>query len=138
MTFKIAFFKGSGRIGDKLIRWWTRGPYSHCEFIFSDGMAGAATVYDGVVVRSRNFDPNDWDFIELPASLEAKARQWFVDHEGKAYDFVGDLRFIFGFMTPSKDKWFCSRACADALGMGEAWRYDPNMLAWVLRSIAMI
>jgi hypothetical protein len=138
MTFKIAFYKGKGLIGNRLIKWWCRGQYSHCEMIFSDGITAAATITHGVHMQLRSYDHTEWDFIELPASLEAKARQWFVDHEGKAYDYLGDIRFIFDFIPASKDKWFCSSACAAALGFEDAWRYDPNALAATLHSLAVI
>jgi hypothetical protein len=134
MTFRIAFYKGKGRLFDNLIRWWERGPYSHCELVFSDGATASSTVKNGVRITRRVMHENDWDFIELPAHLEIRARQWFTEHEGKAYDYLGDIRFIFDFLSASRDKWFCSRACADALGIKEAWRYGPNTLASALRS----
>lgn len=128
MAFRIAFYKGEETWLGQLIRWWDNGPYSHCELVFSDGTWGTAYYKGGVLLRPRLVSPDDWDFIELPAHLEPAARAWFEAHEGKSYDYLGLLRFVFDFLSPSRDKWFCSRACADALGMTEGWRNTPNEL----------
>ena len=43
--FKAAFYKGThpgvAGIYNRLVRWWTRSPYSHVELIFFDGGSGA-------------------------------------------------------------------------------------------------
>jgi hypothetical protein len=80
----------------------------------------------------------EWDFIELPAHLEANAREWFESHKGKAYDYLGDISFVLDFIPASRDKWFCSRACAEALGLVEPWRYGPNTLAAAIRSLSTL
>lgn len=133
MAFKIAFFKGKGKtwnskLGGAIIRWWENGPYSHCELVFSDGVWAGAVAFNGVVLRPRSVDPADWDFIDLPAGKEEDARKWFKEHEGKSYDYIGLGRFVFDFFRASRDKWFCSRACADALGVIDGWREGPNSL----------
>jgi hypothetical protein len=141
MAFKIAFFKGEGSLKARLfgyvVRWWDRGHYSHCELIFSDGLSGTA-FSGGVVLRQRTFSDGEWDYIDLPTHLESAARKWFQDHEGKSYDYVGLLRFVFGFLSPSRDKWFCSRACADALGLMDGWRESPNGLYSEIRNAVLL
>lgn len=135
MAFRIAFRKRSNKLFARLIQWWERGPYSHCELVFSDGATASATITDeGIYIGRKVMLESEWDFIDLPAHLEAKARKWFEDHEGKAYDYLGDISFVLDFIPASRDKWFCSRACADALGLHEPWRYGPNTLAAILRS----
>jgi hypothetical protein len=136
--FKIAFYKGKGRIGDKLIKWWDNGPYSHCELVFSDGMWGTAYGQHGVVLWKRDGNPETWEFIELPAHLEARARKWFEDNCGKSYDYFGLARFVFDFLPASRDKFFCSHACAAALGMKEGWRNGPNGLAAAIENALVI
>lgn len=129
MTFKIAFFKGKTTIWGRLIRWWDNGPYNHCEIVFSDGMWGSALAKGGgVVLRRPKVKPSDFDYIELPAHLEPAARAWFESHLGKSYDFKNILRFILDFLPASRDKWICSSACSDALGLAEGWRKGPNTL----------
>lgn len=138
MNFKIAFYKGKPSLLARVIRWLDKGPYSHCELVFSDGVWGTAREGKGVLLRSLITVESDWDFVDLPAHLEPAAREWFVQHEGKAYDYVGVVRFLFGFLNPARDKWFCSRACADALSLTGGWRESPNGLYEELVNAAVI
>lgn len=32
-VIEIAFYKGRTRWLDRVIQWWTKGPYSHCEVV---------------------------------------------------------------------------------------------------------
>lgn len=137
---KIALYKGTrpGLPGmyNRLVRFWERGKYSHCEIVFSDGWSASSSFMDGGVRFKRiEFDPSRWDFIDLPDSLETAARKWFVEHEGKAYDYWGNIRFMFGWLPDSKDKYFCSEAVVAALGLNDPWRYGPNALWAVLKSM---
>jgi hypothetical protein len=140
----IAAFYKSTRPGwagmyNRLVRWWERGQYSHCELIFSDGMAASSSFMDGGVRFKRiEFNPEHWDFIELPAWIdESAARAWFVLHEGEPYDLRGNLSFAIDFIPNDPGKSFCSKALGAAIGMWESWRFGPNALAAVLRFIYM-
>ena len=140
MTFQAAFYKGTRPgwqgIYSRLVRWIGKGAYSHCEILFSDGMAASASYIDkGVRFKRIEFNPENWDFIDLPASLEAAAREWFVLHNGARYDWRGNVWFVIPWITHSKSKWFCSEALAAALGFAEPWRYEPNEIAIALRSV---
>jgi hypothetical protein len=134
---KAAFYKGTrpGLHGlyNRFVRWWTRGNYSHIEVMFSDGMSGSSSFLDGGVrFKKIDFDPANWDFIDLPDELESASRAWFTTHEGKAYDYWMNLRFCFGFMPESKDKYACSESCMASLGFTDAWRFEPNVMASAL------
>lgn len=136
--FRAAFYRGTrpglAGIYNRLVRWIDRGPYSHCEMIFSDGLAASASWMDsGVRFKVIEFDPEHWDFIDLPLEKEAAAREWFRDHLGEGYDLLGNLRFLFGWIKESVDRWFCSEAFAAALGMGDPWRHGPDGLAVLLK-----
>ena len=137
--FRAAFYTatrpGLPGLYNRLVRWLDRGPYSHCELIFSDGMAASSSFMDdGVRFKRIEFDATHWDFMALPGSKERYARAWFAAHQGKAYDLMGNLRFLLGFAPDSRDKWFCSEALAASLGLADAWRYGPNGLAEILKS----
>jgi hypothetical protein len=137
MTFQAAFYKGTrpGMAGlySHGVRFWTRSPYSHCELVFSDGWAASASFIDGGVrFKQIAFDPDNWDFIELPVSLERAARDWFGSHVGEPYDVWGNVRFLIPPLRDSANAWFCSEAFAASLGMPEPWRYDPGTLSRVL------
>lgn len=133
MSFRAAFYKGTrpGLPGvyNHLVRKWERGPYSHCELIFSDGMSASASFEDkGVRFKAIDYTPENWDFIDLPPHLEGPARAWFEDHDGWSYDIRGNFHHVIGFIPASTKKKFCSSACAEALGMPTAWRFGPNAL----------
>lgn len=132
-TFQIAFYKGT-HVGvkgwyNRLVRWWTRGPFSHVEVVFSDGACGSASYVDGGVrYTSIDFNLAKWVLVPLPAALEPAARAYFDVHQGEGYDLLGNLRFLFDFLPDDPRKKFCSEAVAESLGIADGWRFDPNTL----------
>lgn len=137
---KAAFYKatrpGWQGIYSWLVRKVDRGPYSHCELVFSDGMSGSASWVDGGVrLKAISYDPARWDFVELPDHLEPAARQWFEDHKGEGYDLLGNLRFVFWMVRESAKDWFCNEADGAAIGHLEPWRLGPNGFAAQLRTM---
>lgn len=136
---RIAFYKGtrSGLQGlfNILVRWWTCGPYSHCELIiseFPDGavLCGSASQIDGGVRLKRMvLDPTRWDVLYLPRGEEERALEWFEQRLGHRYDYFGLIGFLARPIKGSGKRWFCSEAVAAAVGMVEPWRFCPNTLA---------
>ena len=126
---KIIFYGNKqGNIFDKLIRWWTspladmfngkwKDSYSHCEILFSDGMMFSASQYENRTrYRRHNRRSKSWVVIDITGTTsdEMLVRFYCDRIEGKRYDYLGILGFIFG--TPdSKSKWFCSEACTSVL-----------------------
>ena len=145
MTMWVAFYKGTrpGLAGNfnRGVRWWTHGPYSHCELVIAllaDGQAqcwSSANLDGGVRPKLITLDPAHWDVIEVPWANPFEALDWFVLHEGDRYDTLGLFGFVGRRGDGDKDKWWCSEACAAALGLDEPWRYCPNALAAILRSM---
>lgn len=145
---QVAFYKGTkpGLPGvfNRSVRWWTNGPYSHCELVVSrlpNGQArcwSSANLDGGVRAKGITLDPAHWDLVDVPWADLAAAVEWFRLHDGDGYDTLG----LFGFVGPRGDgdqgKWFCSEAVAAALGADDPWRFDPNTLAAVLRSMARL
>lgn len=133
MSFRAAFYKGTrpGLAGlyNRGVRAKERGPYSHCELVFSGGLSASSSFSDGGVrFKLIEYDPARWDFVALPQHLEAPAREYFVAHEGESYDLMGNVYQLFGFVPPASRKQFCSEACGAALGLPDAWRFGPNAL----------
>ena len=140
MAFKIAFFKGNhpglGGIYSRFVRWWTIGKYSHAELVFSDGISASSAFMDGGVrFKKVVYNDTDWDFLTLPDVLENDAKIWFIQHNGKAYDYWANIRFALGFMPDSKDKYQCIEACMASLGFNDAWRFEPNIAKVVLEKL---
>lgn len=134
---RAAFYKGTrpGIQGlySRAVRLWTKSLYSHCELIFSEGMAASSSYLDGGVrFKPIEFDPEHWDFVDLPPHLERAAWAWFFAHQGQGYDLIGNVHFIVGPVGDAKNLWFCSESIAAALGLPDPWRYDPGTLASAL------
>lgn len=137
---KIAFYKGTRPFPQGIfnmgVRWWTGGPYSHCEIIFSSGISASSSFIDGGVrFKQIAYDNDRWDFIDLNKNLEHFVRDWFDNHAGEKYDVLNLFGFIWRRKDGSRKKWTCSEACAAAWGLEEPWRYDPNSLYYILKSI---
>ncbi len=134
---RIAFYKGTrprlAGIYNRGVRVVTKGKYSHCEAIFSDGMSASASFADGGVrFKSIQYDPAHWDFIEIPDVFEPRIRKWFEDHKGDSYDVLGNVHFLVPLVGDDKSRWCCSEALAAAIGVVDAWRFHPNSLYAIL------
>jgi len=141
-VIKVAFYKGT-RPGIKGIynigvRKWTRSPYSHVELIFPDGEAASSSAEDGGVrFKTIEFDPANWDIIELPAALYAQAAyNWFAIHEHEGYDYWGNAHFVVSIIGGNRRRWFCSEAVAAALGIKTPERFDPGSLYAIVKAMA--
>ena len=134
----IAFYTARGNWWNRLIRWWTGSPYSHCELVIGKrghkGLCWSSSNRDGGV-RTKSIAVYDghWDVIDLPWADPAKiaaARQLFA---GARYDWLGVFLFAFGFHA--KKRWFCSEICATALGISNGHNYSPATLRTLVLDI---
>lgn len=137
---EAAFYKGTrpGLPGvyNRLVRWWTKGKYSHCEIVFGGNVCGSSSFMDGGVrLKQIEMDPAHWDFIDLPDKIEMQAMRWFCAHAGEKYDILGNLHFVIGGIGDDRNKWFCSEAIAAALNLTDPWRYDPAILFSTLQQL---
>jgi len=126
---KIAFYKGRTRFLDRIVQWWTRSPYSHCEIVFDsvNNLCATSSFIDGGVrIKLIELDEIKWDVVDVDGDENA-VLDWFMLHLGEKYDLLG----LVGFIIPIsgwRNRWFCSEACAASLGYAEAWRFSPAML----------
>lgn len=140
MAFRAAFYKGVRPgvpgIYNRGVRWWTRGPYSHCELVFSSGVSASASYMDGGVrFKWIEYDPAHWDFINLPEQLETKALAVFQKKQGDRYDLLGNVHFVISAVGDDDGKSFCSEILGEALGLLEPYRFSPNALSVILKSM---
>ena len=140
---KIAFYKGTRKglagIYNRGVRFVTKGKYSHCEVIFSDGLSASASFADGGV-RFKRIDYSDlnWDFIEIDDKFEEASRKWFEEHEGLGYDLIGNLHFFLPMIGDNRYKWSCAESIAASLYIYDSWRIHPNSLYSLLKSFYAI
>jgi hypothetical protein len=146
---KVAFYKGMPgtfftNLGDKLIRWWTNGPYSHAEIITQTNDKGEVYSHSAVFLngagvrsiwRSDIVEPN-WDVVELPEIDPSGVEAWFAARQGCKYDLIGLLGFVWRRDQYSKNKYFCSETVMDSLGIAEGWRFDPNALKPIIDKLS--
>ncbi len=134
-TCYLAFYKGKDTFFNKFISWWTVGLYSHVEIVIDNKMYSSSFIDGGV--RSSNivdFSDGKWDIVCLSDIDIDYVLQWFKNNEGKKYDLMGILGFIFRPIENDKSKYFCSESVAASLGYNESWRLDPNTLYAILTS----
>lgn len=121
---KLAFYKGQGHklsesVTDTLIRWWTKGPYSHVEMIFSDNYwFSNSPRLKKTRLGPVEFSPEKWDFIELSLSDEQEkvVRAWAERQVGTSYDWLGIFfTQVLHWGISDDDKWFCSELIVAAL-----------------------
>lgn len=132
-------------LADAITRFFTKGPYSHCELVvkrtvFTNGShyehevyydCFSSSVQDGGV-RCKQIDVGDntkWDLIQLNNVSEEQIKAYFDRTSGKAYDWWGAIGIALG-IKQKRSKYFCSEWCFNALkNTEEGWRFSPNQLA---------
>jgi len=141
MTIYIAFYKGRGgnwwqRTQDRLIGFFTRGRYSHCEIAVQTAginyQCFTASPRDGGArAKSMPLPPAKWDLITVDASYD-DVINFYALHKGKKYDWLGVIGFVL-HTKQSLNRYFCSEYCAEFLGFPEPWRFSPNDLYAILK-----
>lgn len=132
MTIITALYTGRGDRFNALVRRWQRSPYSHTELVWprGDGLwaCWSSSVSDGGVrCKVMVLNPAHWQLWAIPGDAAA-AKQWFAQREGQGYDLLGLLGFAWRPWQGRHDRWWCSEACAAAVGATEPWRWD--VAAW--------
>ena len=87
----------------------------------------------GVRFRRIVLDPKMYDLFSTdnPAIVAAK---WMRDNQGRSYDWNLILGYLSWLIPDKKNAVICSEACAEMLGIGDAWRFDPCALVAVVIS----
>ncbi len=141
---KVAFYKGKGNFIDWCIRFWTRSIYSHVELIYIPDECTMVSLLSSsqrdVGVRYKKipleyFKKENWTLIDVPKNIDAYfVRQFFLEKYGSKYDFKGILLSQFlPLKRHSKNKYFCSEFCAEALGFSQPHTYSPQGLYTALQ-----
>jgi hypothetical protein len=126
---KIAFYKGRGGKVHKIIRWWTKSPYSHAELIMPDGVTWISIspfLTSRVSARMRYTieNPDDWDYVTFQLSHREPVKSYqlsqlykFIEMtQGSKYDWIGMIVSQFcPYLIKRRDRWYCSEWIAHAL-----------------------
>lgn len=117
-TVQILFYKGRGRIFEKIIRKWTKSPYAHSEFARTDGYMHSNDRFKLISrIKPTTNSTHDWDSISiiLPTLIVDRVQKRQITKKiGIKYDWLG---IAFSQVAPlnlhNKNKWFCSKTNAD-------------------------
>lgn len=143
MTMQLAMYKGPateflhkiGHAGTCLV---TGSIYSHCELVFGPplqsgrSLCASASMRDkGVRFKHINLSSGRWDVYPLAYDREAEpyAYDWFLQHQGIPYDYLGLAWFVLpirAFNQPNRV--FCSEAIALALRLPKPHKFHPQRL----------
>lgn len=129
---QLALYKGPAddlahKIGHAAVCLLTGSKYSHVELVIN-GICWTSSARDGGV-RGKAIDLTSgrWDVHPITGD-EDRARAWFSAHNLENYDWAGVLRFALPFLPQRENQWFCSEACAAALGLPNPENYTPQSL----------
>lgn len=126
MKYYVAFYRGRGRLADRIVSFATRSPFTHCELIRSDTVPRSGDTVRcisasgrdrGVRIKDITLDPDKWDIFAVPW---APADTWerAEAHLGAPYElWTMVLSQLFNFRRGSPGRWFCSELIAHALGL---------------------
>lgn len=128
----LAFYKKPKTIFEKIIKFFTKSDYVHCE-VASVKLSNSFYGYSSepfVGVRSKwiDYTSDEWDFLPLPKEFNAETLKAFYDKtKHSKYDYLGVLGFVFGTKHNPK-RWFCSEWCSEYLGIKESYKITPHVL----------
>ena len=137
-TPKIGLCHGKGFVS-ALIRWQTRGDFSHALILYEDGQTIIES-WQGAGVREKKLgDETGITWFDVTATPEqwAQAVAFAKLQLGHKYDWFGVVGFISRGRMPDNEAWFCSElvfASLEAAGVKlferiEAWAVSPSLLA---------
>ena len=78
-------------------------------------------------VRFKRIVLSDKWTLDAVSSPEHAAK-WAVLNQGALYDWQLILGFLAWLIPHKKSRVMCSEACAEMLGLDDAWRFDPCVL----------
>ena|ERR1017187_9832954 len=141
------FFRGSSRL-DKLIRWESRGVYSHVAFIIDDVLYEAQAPYGVRLIKDKSQIktylsecPVDYFSIEVTDDQKAKCKAFADKQLGKKYAYKLVLYFLYKATVDSRKasgKWFCSEYFFETLNQGgipllarvSSWLVNPTVASY--------
>ncbi len=111
MIVKFHFYEGKSRIS-KLIKWRTRGKYSHVAVEIGDKVIEAwngkvRLTTDKMKLHTPN-TPITTICLEVSDTLGRGWESFLLDQVGKKYDFWAIMSFIGTGSRQNSKRWFCS------------------------------
>jgi uncharacterized protein YycO len=142
-VIRLALYRGISPLS-LLIRWQTRGPYSHAAFVLPSGSvieAWPGGVQENPDLGKAHTAGTVVDLFDFPRSFSPEMAQKVLElarrEVGSGYDYLGVLQFISRRRGAHNERWFCSelvfemlqRVGISLLARVEPWQVSPSMLA---------
>jgi len=127
---RIAFQKNGTSWFAKVIQWWTKSIYYHCEIIFEDKTSFTANIDKngyGTYFHTfdyNNYDKSNWDLIDIniTSEQESQIKEWCKNEDGCWYDIIGlFLTQVIPLSFENSRWWFCSEMVIAALKENLGW-----------------
>ena len=143
-TGKILLFRGIGLVS-ALIRWQTRGDYSHAALLMPNGTTIIES-WQGIGCGVQQKEIADWRGVDTYDVHGLTTEQWAVvdsfarSQLGKPYDYFGCVRFLDRRKLPHDlSHWFCSElvfAAFQAAGVELLARCDASDVSPAMLSLS--
>lgn len=131
---KIALYKGKGKIGNAIIRWWTNSQYSHCELVIGEFCYTSSFMDGGVRSKQIDLTNGNWDLIDVPWGNEERALWFFKQTKGAKYDWLGIFGSqFFNLRFEDSKKYFCNEWVGAALDIPNPEIYDPENFGTLIK-----
>lgn len=128
----LAFYKGPGKLFDRLIRWVTKSIYSHVAIIINNDCYEADSWSGRVIKRLWQYNPANWDLFSVPDTDVQSVAEFLSDKVGHRYDYLGVIGFVFPWQPQVKSWWYCSELAAAAIGLKDI-SLSPGKLADIIK-----
>lgn len=133
----IALFHGRGLI-PSLIRWQTRGRYSHAAVVVKTEPLTIIEAWSSGVREKTLTDLRRIDLFQVIPTVDEGAALTFAREQiGFKYDFRSVFRFVTKIPAATNNRWFCSELVAATLEAGgvrllnmDSAEVAPTHLSW--------
>ena len=127
--------KGVNGLLSRLIKFFTKGDYSHTEICVGQPFDGAVLCVSsvkaegGVRGKVMQLTRDEWDVIPLATVYPQQVVNFLNEHKGEPYDTIGAVRSVLPFVgRQHPTDWFCSEIAATIIGIKDPWRWHPSAL----------
>lgn len=104
----VVFYKDNYKWWSRLIKWFTKGKYSHCEF-YIDGCLTGISNDQRVRKLKQPLNCDKWDIYKLKVDIRHAINGFYESTKGCKYDWQGVLwSCIFNRKKHDYEKYTCS------------------------------
>lgn len=117
MSIYFVFYRNKG-LGAKIIQWWTKSRFNHCELWNGNELIGVADKPTTIRIQSQKYlNPTKWEVFEvLDSTIINTLNTFYNETKGLKYDNKAIwLSNFFNRGEQDKDKYTCSEWCAELI-----------------------